>query len=111
MCNKPRKNKPKTVCREYSDNHLSSSFSRVVMQHPKCLVYGENLSNNSKVPSKLKQYFRQQSTLLWLTRVQPYFYHLMQQNTEQPSLRLHQYKLLKKDYEACYKVAELIIKA
>lgn len=102
----------KAKTRLYFDSYLSMGFTWCgdgLLPKPKCVVCGDELSNESMVPSKLKRHFSTRHSNLSDKPVE-YFKRLLLLN-ERQSLRFQKkIKLSDKAQEASYLVAELVAK-
>ncbi|GFS77663.1 zinc finger BED domain-containing protein 5 [Nephila pilipes] len=104
------KNLKKVVKRKYDEDYIKYGFSRCgdeTALRPQCIICGDQLSNESMVPSKLKRHLYS-SHPSCANKDKQYFKRCLEQNKKQKKFMKSAVTVSEKALEASYHVAKLI---
>ncbi|GFT08205.1 protein FAM200B [Nephila pilipes] len=104
------KNLKKVVKRKYDKDYIKYGFSWCddeMAPRPQCIICGDQLSNESMVPSKLKQHLHS-SHPSCANKDKQYFKRCLEQNKKQKKFMKSAVTVSEKAFEASYHVAKLI---
>ncbi|GFT64484.1 protein FAM200B [Nephila pilipes] len=104
------KNLKKVVKRKYDEDYIKYGFSWCgdeTAPRPQCIICGDQLSNESMVPSKLKRHLYS-SHPSCANKDKQYFKRCLEQNKKQKKFMKSAVTVSEKALEASYHVAKLI---
>ncbi|GFT70760.1 zinc finger BED domain-containing protein 5 [Nephila pilipes] len=105
-----QKNLKKVVKRKYDEDHIKYGFSWCgdeTAPRPQCIICGDQLSNESMVPSKLKRHLYS-SHPSCANKDKQYFKRCLEQNKKQKKFMKSAVIVSEKALEASYHIAKLI---
>ncbi|GFU37695.1 protein FAM200B, partial [Nephila pilipes] len=106
------KNLKKVVKRKYNEDYIKYGFSWCgdeTAPRPQCIICGDQLSNESMVPSKLKRHLYS-SHPSCANKDKQYFKRCLEQNKKQKKFMKSAVTISEKALEASYHVVKLIVR-